>query len=167
MFSFHPIQLEGTILLNANGAPDETDSIQTRTVDILLEHKNDDNVLHRLFTAIVVQNENEQRCSVKCNQINANVSVVHTNGDGQLWTVNHLLCLLSKVVEGFRVILFSFSCVREANFIESSHCVRWQFMRSLHSLVRHQDCLDLEVLRLDFRPSVSRPWVFFHWNFHR
>lgn len=78
-------------MLNANGGPDELESIQTKTVDILLEHKNDDNVLHRLSTAIVVQNENELRCSVKCNQINVNVSVVHTNGNGQLWTVNHLL----------------------------------------------------------------------------
>lgn len=68
---------------------DDMDTVQQKTIDIALEHKNDDNVLHRLSTVVNIRSVNEMRCYGKCNQMNVNVSVVHTNKDGQLWTVIH------------------------------------------------------------------------------
>lgn len=87
-------QLEGTIALDANIEHDEMDALQMKTIDILLEHKNDDTVLHRLSTAIVIQNVNEMHCSVKCNQMNVNFSVAHTDRNGQLWMVIYLVKIL-------------------------------------------------------------------------
>lgn len=80
-------QLEGRILLEDKVQPDDMDTVQMKTIDIALEHKNDDNVLHRLSTVVNVRNADEIRCYWNCNQMNVNISVAHTNKDGQLWTV--------------------------------------------------------------------------------
>lgn len=61
---------------------------ETKTVNLTFEHKCDDDVLHKLSTVIVIQNDNAMTDSSKSDQTKVEITVAHTNKNNQLWMVN-------------------------------------------------------------------------------
>lgn len=67
---------------------DSTPTIETKTVNLTFEHKCDDDVLHKLATVIVIENDNYMTDSSKSDQTKMEITVAHTNKNNQLWMVN-------------------------------------------------------------------------------
>ena len=66
---------------------EKSEPIQKNTIDLTLEHKSGENVLHKLSVVFIVQSNKAVSRDKKSDQLKFHSVVIHSNKDQKLWMV--------------------------------------------------------------------------------